>query len=161
MHSIVKKAPLFNDDLSLQDAQKTFLVQAFISQSIVKTLHMTILPGASWINIERPNSQILKPTLNLFCDELGSIITPDALGHTTLTHYFTQCIEDITTSEPSLRSDGQALTGIFIDEGQELQRNSILSTCAQSPSSRPHSQSLLWLGVLLKFLLVFYEASCL
>jgi hypothetical protein len=127
MHSIVKKAPFFNDDLSLQDAQKIFLVQAFISQSIVKTLHMTILPGASWINIERPNSQILKPTLNLFCDELGSIITPDALGHTTLTHYFTQCIEDITTSEPSLRSDGQALTGIFIDEGQELQRNSILS----------------------------------
>ena len=74
MYSIVKKAPFFNDDLSLQDAQKIFLVQAFISQSIVKTLRMTILPGASWINTERPNSQILKPTLNLFCDELGVLL---------------------------------------------------------------------------------------
>lgn len=49
MHSIVKKAPFFNDDLSLQDAQKIFLVQAFISQSIVKTLHMTIFEWAIFL----------------------------------------------------------------------------------------------------------------
>ena len=125
MHSIVKKAPFFNDDLGLQDAQKIFLVQVFVSQSIVKSLHMTILQGASWINLERSNSQTLKTTLNLSYDELGSIITPCALGHTTLTHYFNQCIQDTTTSEPSSRSDCQALTGIFIDEGQELPRNFI------------------------------------
>jgi hypothetical protein len=60
-----------------------------MSHSIVKTLLMTVSLGDSWINIERPNCQILKPTLNLFCDELGSIITPDTLGYTTLTHHFT------------------------------------------------------------------------
>ena len=34
-------------------------------------------------------TMIRSPFLDLFCDELGSITTPDTLGRTTLTHHFT------------------------------------------------------------------------
>ncbi|MDB4383928.1 hypothetical protein N9Z79_07545 [Akkermansiaceae bacterium] len=89
---------------------------------------MAVLPRAVWINVDRSNSHLFKPALHLFGNELRFIVATNKLGHPTVTHHFTRGVEDITTSQTPFWSNRQALLGLFVDESQHLQLNSVLGS---------------------------------
>ncbi len=89
---------------------------------------MSVPPRAAWINVDRSDSHLFKPALHFFGNELRSIVATDKLGHPTLTHHFTQGVEDVATSQTPFWSNRQALSGIFADESQHLQLNSVLGS---------------------------------
>ena len=89
MHSVTKRAAVLNEDLSFKNAQKNALVPVFISQSNAKSRYLTTFLWTFSIYLDGANSEIIKPTLNLFYDEVGAIITPDTSRYTRFIHNFT------------------------------------------------------------------------
>jgi|TARA_B110000438_G_scaffold299128_1_gene348702 hypothetical protein len=51
---------------------------------------MAVLPGTTWINVDRPYFHLFKAALHFFGDKLRSIIATDKPGHPTFTYHFAQ-----------------------------------------------------------------------
>ena len=121
MNPVVEATPLFNNNLSFGDAQKDFLVQTFVSQTVMKTLHMPILPWTAWLNIDRAYSHLSKSLLNLPSDELWTVVTAQILGNPAPSHHLSQGVEHLATSQFTCHLDLQTFSTVFVDQGQHLQ----------------------------------------
>ena len=121
MNPVVEATPLFNNNPGLGYAQKDFLVQTFVSQTVVETLHMPILPRTAWFNVDRPYSHFPQPLLNLPSDELRTIVTTQILGNVAPSHHLSQGVELLATPQFACHLNVQTFSALFVDQGQHLQ----------------------------------------
>ena len=75
---VVEHPPLFDQHLCLPECVKQFSVQQFTSEFAVKGLTVTVLPGATWRDVERFRAQAAQP-----CPELpGNHLRANTRGTT-------------------------------------------------------------------------------
>ena len=70
MDAVVLLAPVLDDDPCLGEGEEPFLVQALVTEAVMEALHMTILPGAPWFDIEGFDLVLLQIFLGRRGDEL-------------------------------------------------------------------------------------------
>ena len=58
---VVFHPPSFDHDLRLLQRVKDFSVQTLISQLAIEAFAVAVLPGTSWLDIERARTQIAQP----------------------------------------------------------------------------------------------------
>ena len=121
MNPVVETTPLFNNNPCLGYAQEHFLVQTFVSQTVVKTLQMPILPRTAWFNLDRGDYHLSQPPFNLLSDKLWTLINAQILGNTAPSHDLSQDVEHFGTPQFTSHLDLQTFSAVFVDQGQHLQ----------------------------------------
>ena len=57
---VIKVPPFLNDQFGLLPANEPFPVQAFVAQVAGKALDETVLPWTAWLNVGRPDVQVVR-----------------------------------------------------------------------------------------------------
>ena len=75
--------PSLNDYLGFEECVKEFAVKKLIPHLTVERFTVSILPWASWFDVECVNSDIFEPLSQFSCNELWTIVGADMLrdGH--------------------------------------------------------------------------------
>ena len=125
---IVIQPPLINHKSCFSQTQKQFPVEQFITQFAVERFHVTVLPGAGLLNVQRVHGGKFQPPLNLSGHKLGPVVTANVLGGTTHREQILQHQDHITSGVRTCRLDRQAFSCVFIQHDQQLQLSAIFGT---------------------------------
>ena len=71
---IIHHAPSFDYDLGFKQRLEPLALQALISEFVVKTFNIPILPGLAWRNKGRANVVLFEPVLNRLGGEFAAIV---------------------------------------------------------------------------------------
>ena len=112
------------DDSGLRNAVEELPVQTFVPESSVEALCEAVLPGLSGIDEMRPDALVLQPQADLHGDELRPVVAADELRHAPLADDPRQDFADMQGLEGPTHLDGDGFPGVFVLQGQELQRGS-------------------------------------
>ena len=83
---MVVAAPGFDLFLSILQAQKPVLIQAFLPKPAVERFDEGVVCGLAWPGKIQDHAMSISPQVNFFGDELRAIIHLEALRHPTVDH---------------------------------------------------------------------------
>ena len=70
---VVVHPPLVENDPSLWQAQEQLPVEQLVSKPAVEALHVTVLPRARLLDVQRADTRPRQPFLDLLGNELGPL----------------------------------------------------------------------------------------
>ncbi len=115
---VVEVSPLLDQHLGFPQSVEDFSVQALVPQLTVEALTVTVFPGATGFNEECLGADPSEPLPDGFGGELRPVVGSNMLGLAVADEQLSQNVEHILTVQFALHIDGQALTGVFIDDRQ-------------------------------------------
>src|SRR4029078_5019146 len=96
---------------------KDLPLQEFIPQLAVKTFDVAVLPGTSWLDVQRPHSHSLEPLSNCTSCKLRPIVGANVVGNASSDKQVRQSLQDVLAGQPPCHVDRQALSGAFVGGG--------------------------------------------
>jgi hypothetical protein len=118
---VVVHPPLVENDPSFWQAQEQLPVEQLVSKPAVEALHVTVLPRARLLDVERANARPRQPFLDLLSHELGPVVAPKMLGRTTHGEQVLQRHDHVPSGERPRHLDRQTLPRELIDHHQDPQ----------------------------------------
>jgi hypothetical protein len=79
---VVVHPPLVENDPGFRQAQEHLTVEQLVSQPAVEARHVTVLPRARLLDVQRADTRPRQPLLDLLGNELGPVIATQILGRT-------------------------------------------------------------------------------
>jgi hypothetical protein len=119
-NGVVVLSPSFDHDLGLLESVEYLSVEQFISQLAIEAFVVAVLPGAAGFNVKGLNTHRGQPLTNGLGRELPAIVRSDILGGAMSDEKLCETKKHIIRSQPSLCHNGQTLTGVFIDDRENL-----------------------------------------
>ena len=122
---IVFDTPVSKDNARFMQIAEEFAVQAFIAQLIVKALNMPVFSRAPRLDVQRLDLLGFQPVLHAGGDKLRPIVAAQVLGHSIASDGRFDHGDDIDGSDRLRRINGQALPGVFVEQGEDAKTASI------------------------------------
>ncbi len=136
-HLVGVPSVVLDDDAGLGHAEHEFPVQALVSQRAVEALHVPVLPGTGWLDVEGFDVTFGQPALQGAGDELAAIIAADVGGHPSLDDQSFHDFNEVVGGELAGDVEGQALAAVLVDDREDAQLASIVGAVTDgSPNSR-------------------------
>jgi len=112
---VVVTPPTLDDDLGFAQRVEDFTIEQFIAQAGIKTLDVTILPGATWCDLGGLCADCCDPILHSLGEELRAIVGSDVARDATQDEEVRENIDYIDGLELAGDPDRQAFVGKLID----------------------------------------------
>ena len=125
---VVKQSPVLDQDLRLTQVEEYFTGKEFVSKFRVEALTVSVFPGRSRLDVERPDIQCLQPFAQCVGDKLRSIIGPNMLGRAMFKEKLAERVEDIAGVQSALNADRQTLSGKLIDDAEHAENFAVMRT---------------------------------
>ena len=90
---VIEQSPIFDQDLRLAQIIEDFTGQQLISELRVKTLAVTVFPGATWLDIERSDVQVFEPFAQRIGNKFRTIAPSEVLYWNRLVHLWSRLYE--------------------------------------------------------------------
>lgn len=91
-------------------------VQALPAELIVKALHVAVLPGTAWIDVDGLDAFFPEPLLDRCRDKLRAIVGADILGCTMFLNGFFEDAQHIGCLDRTVRVDAVAFLRKLVDQ---------------------------------------------
>ena len=122
----VKWGLLFEDNPRLLQIAEEFSVKAFIAKLVVKAFDVPVFPRAPRLDVERLDLLGLQPVLDAVGDKLGPVVAAQVFGHSIAGLWRFHHRYDVDGPDRPRRMNGQALPGVFVNQGEDAKAASIL-----------------------------------
>ena len=117
---VVLSEPYVDGCLCLSNSVEPFSVQDFIAKSTIEAFVISILPWASWIDLDGFDVQLHKPFLKCDCDKLFAIIRTNVFRLSMLEQQWLKCIQHVLCAHAGTDFYTQRLVSVFIQHGQHF-----------------------------------------
>ena len=87
-----------------------------VAQRAVEALHVSVLPGAGWLDGERFYLSLDQPGLQGASHELAAVVAAEMAGHPALGNQLFHDRDEVCCRELAGDVEGQALAGVFIKD---------------------------------------------
>ena len=108
-------------DFCLQKTGKKFHIEELVPEACVEAFAIGVLPWSTRFDVERLHTICCDPLFHCIGDELGAVVTTDELRYPSLLHQLLQCFQDIPCRDRAIHLQGEALAGVFIQNGEPLE----------------------------------------
>ena len=112
--------PDIDCQLRLFDAVEPFGTEYFSAQRAVEPFVLAILPGATWVDFDRSHTNLSKPFLEVFSNEIPTIFRTDKFKFSVFQKQTMHDLQNIVSTLFVFHLNTKRLAGIFIQDGQHL-----------------------------------------
>ena len=119
---VVVVPPVREDQSRLAERAYQLAVQALLPEAAVEALGVSVLPGASGVDVEGLDPVFLEPSLDSLGDELGAVVGADAFGRSMLAYRLLQQSQHVGGPDGAVGVDAVALPRelVYQIEGPQL-----------------------------------------
>ena len=118
---IIFTAIVFDDHSGFRQRPQLFTVQTFVTESAMKALYKSVLPGAARINVERLDLIVSQPALDCVGNELWPVVRTKVFRDAMFFNGLLQPRQHILGTQCPISTQYMTLTGVFIEDCQHLQ----------------------------------------
>ena len=112
---VVLPSPVLYHHSILGQSPKLLSVEGFFSKAGVETLHVSILPWASWLDVEGLNPLFGKPATKPAFDELRAVVASDVIESSLALDKRGHDPSGLSGVCPTVHVDAQALARVLVD----------------------------------------------
>jgi hypothetical protein len=123
---VVVHPPLVENDPGLRQAQEQLTVEQLVPRSAVEALHVTVLPRACLLDVERAYARPRQPLLDFLGHELWPVVAAQMLGRSPHGEQVLECHDHVPSRERPRHLDRQALPRELVDHHEDPQLPAVL-----------------------------------
>lgn len=102
---VVLPSPVFDYHSSLGQSPELLSIEAFLSEARIEALHVSVLPRASRLDVERLDSLLGQPVEQPALDELRTVVAADMFGRSMALDQRRYDPPDLASVDPAIHVD--------------------------------------------------------
>ena len=115
-YGIVVAPRALDDDLSLRQCVEDLSIEQFVTQTSIKALDVSVLPGAAGLDVGGLGTDSFDPLLHRLGHELRTIIGADVTRDATQDEQVGQHVDHVDSLELAVDTDRQAFVGELVED---------------------------------------------